>query len=336
MRFVTRMFVLVLVLACTVRGADPLPSWNEGAAKKAIADFVKAATDQTGPKFVPPEERIAAFDNDGTLWVEQPLYPQITFAIERVAEMAPQHPEWKEQEPFKAVLVHDREAIAGFNIQDFEKIIAATHSRITVTAFHDEVKDWLAAARHPRFQRPYTELVYRPMLEVLQYLRANGFKTYIVTGGGQDFVRVFADRIYGIPPEQVVGSAGRVKFEYAKDGKPELVKLPEVMLIDDKAGKPEGINLMIGRRPHAAFGNSAGDQQMLEYTQAGDKARLMVLVHHDDADREYAYGPDSKVGRFPKELMVQAKDRGWIVISMKKDWKVIFPWEKTPTGDVPR
>jgi phosphoglycolate phosphatase-like HAD superfamily hydrolase len=329
------MFVLVLVLVCTVRGADPLPSWNEGVAKKAVVGFVHAATDQASSKFVPPEERIATFDNDGTLWVEQPLYPQITFAIERVTEMATQHPEWKEQEPFKAVLAHDREAIAGFNIQDFEKIIAATHGKVTVASFQDEVKDWLATAKHPRFQRPYTELVYQPMLELLQYLRANGFKTYIVTGGGQDFVRVFADRIYGIPPEQVVGSAGKVKFEYAKDGKPVLVKLPEVVLINDKAGKPEGINLIIGRRPLAAFGNSAGDQQMLEYTQAGDGVRLMMLVHHDDADREYAYGPDSKVGRFPEELMAETRDRGWIVISMKKDWKVIFPSEKPKSGDLP-
>jgi phosphoglycolate phosphatase-like HAD superfamily hydrolase len=303
---------------------DPLPSWTDGPAKQAIVAFVNATTDKASPKFVPPEERIATFDQDGTLWVEQPIYTQVTFAIERVAALASKHPEWKEQEPFKAILTRDREAMAKFTLQDIEKIIAVTHSGMTVEEFQAIVKDWLAKAEHPRFKRPYTECIYQPMLEVMQHLRANGYKTYIVTGGGQEFVRVFAERVYGVPPEQVIGSAGKVKYEYGKDDKPLLVKLPEVLLLDDTTGKPEAINLIIGRRPVAAFGNSIGDQQMLEWTQAGDGARLMMLVHHDDAEREYAYGPDSKIGTFSEALMTEAKKRGWTVISMKNDWKRIF------------
>ena len=306
---------------------DPLPSWNEGPAKQAIVDFVRATTDKAGPKFVPPEARIATFDNDGTLWVEQPIYTQVTFAIDRVVALAPKHPEWKEQEPFKAILSRDRAAMAKFTLQDIEKIIAVTHSGMTVEAFAGIVKEWVAGAKHPRFKRPYTELVYQPMLEVMKYLRENGYRTYIVTGGGQEFVRVFAEPVYGVPPEQVIGSAGQTKYGYGKDGNSTLVKLPKVLLIDDKAGKPEAINLIIGRRPYAAFGNSTGDQQMLEWTQAGDGARLMVLVHHDDATREYAYGATSKIGSFPDSLMAEAKKRGWVVISMKNDWKRIFAFE---------
>jgi phosphoglycolate phosphatase-like HAD superfamily hydrolase len=316
----------------TVGGAqtanDPLPSWNDGAAKKAVMGFVAKVTKEGGPDFVPAGERIATFDNDGTLWVEKPIYTQLTFAIDRVAAMSAKHPEWKEQEPYKTILSRDREAMAKLTLEDIEKIVAATHSGMTVEMFQREVKNWLAEAKDARFKRIYTELVYQPMLEVMQYLRANGFKTYIVTGGGQEFVRAFAEKVYGVPPEQVIGSAGKVKYEYDKAGKPMLVKLPEVLLIDDKAGKPEAINLFIGLRPIASFGNSTGDQQMLEWTQAGKGARLMMLVHHDDAEREYAYGPDSKVGTFSDALMTEAKNQGWTVVSIKNDWKQIFSFEK--------
>ena len=323
------MMGMLLLLACAQAHAqtDPLPSWNDGPAKQAIVEFVRVTTDKASPKFVPPEDRIATFDNDGTLWVEQPIYTQMTFAIDRVVALAPKHPEWKEQQPFKAILTRDREAMAKFTLQDIEKIIAVTHSGMTVEAFAGIVKEWAAGAKHPRFKRPYTELVYQPMLEVMQYLRDSGYRTYIVTGGGQEFVRAIAQPVYGVPPEQVIGSAGQTKYGYAKDGQPMLVKIPKVLLVDDKAGKPEALNLIIGRRPYAAFGNSSGDQQMLEWTQAGDGARLMVLVHHDDATREYAYGAASKIGTFPDALMAEAKKRGWIVISMKSDWKRVFAFE---------
>src|SRR5262245_42314352 len=258
------------VAGATVRGDEPLSSWSDTAPKKAIIDFVERTTQEGSPDFVRPEERIATFDNDGTLWVEQPNYTQVIFAIDRVIALAPQHPEWRETEPFKSILAHDREAMLRFSIQDFEKVVAVTHSGMTVQQFQEIVKSWLAEAKHPRFKLPYTECVYQPMLELMQRLRNNGFKTYIVTGGGQEFVRAFAQQTYGVPPEQVVGSMGKVKYQYEKDGKPELVKLPEVLLIDDKTGKPEGINMVIGRRPQAAFGNSTGDQQMLEYTGAGN------------------------------------------------------------------
>jgi phosphoglycolate phosphatase-like HAD superfamily hydrolase len=319
---------------------DPLPSWNDGAAKKGILDFVTRVTKQDGPDFVPPAERIATFDQDGTLWCEQPIYTQVVFAIDRVKELAPKHPEWQTTEPFKSILAGDKQALYKFTIQDFAKVVAATHTGITVEEFQAIAKKWLATAEHPGFHRPYTDLIYQPMLELMAYLRANGFKTYIVTGGGQDFVRVYSERVYGVPPEQVVGSAAKTKYEYGKDGAPTLIKLPEILLIDDHAGKPEGIDLFIGRRPRAAFGNSTGDQQMLEWTQAGIDAktgavakigqgpRLMMLVHHDDAQREYAYGADSKVGTFSNALMDEAQDRHWFVISMKNDWKVIFPFEK--------
>jgi phosphoglycolate phosphatase-like HAD superfamily hydrolase len=315
------------VPAVSQPGADPLPSWNDGPAKNAVLDFVRAATDKGGPHLVPPGQRIATFDQDGTLWVEQPLYTQVMFALDRVKALAPKHPEWRDKEPFKSVLAGDHEALAKFTIQDFEIILAETHSGMTVDEFHTVVKDWLATARHPRFGRPYTELVYQPMLEVMGHLRANGFKTYIVTGGGQEFVRVYAEAVYGVPPEQVIGSAARTKYE-VRDGKPVLVKLPKVLLVDDKGGKPEGINLVIGRRPVAAFGNSDGDREMLEYAQGGG-GRLMMLVHHDDADREFAYGPRSKVGTFSDALTAEAKNRGWTVVSMKNDWKTVFP-ERTP------
>jgi phosphoglycolate phosphatase-like HAD superfamily hydrolase len=312
---------------------DPLPSWNDGAAKQAIVDFVRATTETAGAKFVPPEERIATFDQDGTLWVSHPMYSQVTYCLERVPALAEKKPELKKVEPFKTVLSGNREAIAKLPMKDLEKILVATLTGMSTDEFQAEVKQWLAEAKDPRWKKPYTELTYQPMQEVLKYLRANGFKTYIVTGGGQDFVRVYAEQTYGIPPEQVVGTMGGTKYGYGKDGKPFLTKEPKLLLNDNNAGKPEGIHLMIGRRPYAAFGNSPGDQQMLEYTKAGDGARLCMLVLHDDAKREYAYGPaqglpDTKVGTFPQALYDNAKKNGWTVISMKDDWKRIFSFEK--------
>jgi len=314
------------------KAPDPLPSWNEGPAKQAIVDFVKATTDQASPKFVPPEERIATFDQDGTLWVSHPMYTQVMYCLDRVSAVVKAKPELAKVEPFKTVLSGNREAMAKFSMKDLEKILAATLTGMSVAEFQAEAKKWIDTARDPRWQRPYTELTYLPMLELLKYLRANGYKTYIVTGGGQDFVRAYSERVYGIPPEQVVGTAGGTKYGYGKDGKPFLTKEPKLLLNDNFAGKPEGIHLMIGRRPHAAFGNSTGDREMLEYTGAGSGARLMMLVLHDDAKREYAYGPaqslpDTRVGTFTQALYDEAKKRGWTVISMKKDWKKIFAFE---------
>jgi phosphoglycolate phosphatase-like HAD superfamily hydrolase len=317
--------VVVFCVAAIGRAQDPLPSWNNTTPTQAMIAFVERLIKEGSPDFVKPEERISTFDNDGTLWVEQPNYTQVTFAIDEVLALAPQHPEWRETEPFKSILAHDREAMLNFSIQDFEKVVAVTHSGMTVQQFQEIVKKWLAKAKHPRFKRPYTECVYQPMIELMEYLRDNKFKTYIVTGGGQEFVRAFAQQTYGVPPEQVVGSMGKVKYEYDKNGNPELIKLREVLLVNDKTGKPEGINMVIGRRPQAAFGNSTGDQQMLEYTGADNGARLMMLVHHDDAEREYAYGAESKIGTFSDALMAEAKNKGWIVISKKDDWKTIFP-----------
>jgi phosphoglycolate phosphatase-like HAD superfamily hydrolase len=322
----------VLLLITLAQAQDPLPSWNEGPAKQAIVEFIRATTDKASPKFVPPEERIATFDQDGTLWVEHPMYTQVRFCLDRVPAVVKAKPELAKVEPFKTVLSGNRRAMAKLSMQDLEKILAATLTGMSVDEFYAEAKKWIETARDPRWKRHYTQLTYQPMLEVLNYLRANGYKTYIVTGGGQDFVRVYSERVYGIPPEQVVGTAGGTKFGYGKDGKPFLTKEPKLLLNDNFAGKPEGIHLMIGRRPHAAFGNSTGDRQMLEYTGAGDGARLMMLVLHDDAKREYAYGPaqglaDTRVGTFTKALYDEAKKNGWIVISMKKDWKKIFTWE---------
>ena len=312
---------------------DPLPSWNDGAPKQAILAFVHAVTDTSSSKFVPVEERIATFDQDGTTWVSHPMYTQVVYCLERVPDVVKAKPALAKLGPFKTVLSGDRAAMATLTMKDLEVILAATLSGMTVDDFRADVTKWLATAKHPRWNRPYTELVYQPMLELMQYLRSNGFKTYIVTGGGQDFVRVYAERVYGIPPEQVVGSMGGTKYGYAKDGTPTLTKEPRLLLNDDNAGKPEGIHMMIGRRPHAAFGNSTGDRQMLEYTGAGDGARLMMLVLHDDAEREYAYGPakglpDTKIGTFPQALYDEATRRGWSVISMKADWKRIFPFEQ--------
>ena len=310
----------------------PLASWNDGPAKQAILDFVRATTDRGSPKFVPPEDRIATFDQDGTLWVEHPIYSQVVYCLDRVAAVVEQKPELKKIEPFRTVLSGNRDAIAKLSLHDLEAILVATLTGMSVDTFEAEADKWLTTAKHPRWNRLYTELVYQPMLDVQQYLRDNGYKTYIVTGGGQDFVRVYAQRVYGIPPEQVVGTMGGTKFSYDKNGKPFLTKEPKLLLNDDKAGKPEGIHLMIGRRPHAAFGNSDGDREMLEYTGSGDGARLMMLVLHDDAQREYAYGParglpDTKVGTFSGALDAEAKKNGWTVISMKSDWKRIFPFD---------
>ena len=309
-----------------------LPSWNEGAAKTAIIEFVKATTDTASPKFVPPEARIATFDQDGTTWVSHPMYTQVMYCLDRVPAVVKAKPELKDVEPFKTVLSGNREAIAKLSMKDLYKILAATLTGMSVEQFSAEAKDWLATAKHPRWDRLYTELTYAPMLEVMRYLRANGYKTFIVTGGGQDFVRVYSERVYGIPPEQVVGTAGGTTYGYDKNGKPFLTKQPKLLLNDDNAGKPEGIHLMIGLRPYAAFGNSTGDRQMLEYTQAGDGARLAMLVLHDDDKREYAYGPaqelpDTKVGTFTQALYDEAKKKGWTVISMKNDWKRIFAFE---------
>jgi phosphoglycolate phosphatase-like HAD superfamily hydrolase len=321
-----------LASAQTATSGGLLPSWNGGAAKQAIFDFVRATIDRSSPSYVFPEERIAVFDQDGTLWVEHPMYTQVVYCLERVPAVVAKKPELRNAQPFKTVLSGNREAIAKLTIRDLEKILATTLTGMTVEEFNAESKKWLETARHPRWNRPYTELVYQPMLEVLRYLRDNAYKTYIVTGGGQDFVRVYAEKVYGIPPEQVVGTAGETKYAYASDGKPFLTKDPKLLLNDNNAGKPEGIHLMIGRRPYAAFGNSTGDRQMLEWTAAGAGARLKMLVLHDDAVREYAYGPaaglpDSKVGTFTPALYDEAKRNGWTVISMKNDWRRIFAFE---------
>ena len=286
---------LVLLLPLMVARAapaqtDPLPSWNDGEAKQAIVKFVQAVTDRGGAQHVAPEARIATFDNDGTLWSEQPMYFQGLFAFDRVKALAPKHPEWKTRQPFKGILENDMKAIAAAGEKGLAEVVAVTHSGMTTDEFAQTVKDWLAQAKHPRFKRGYSELVFQPMLEMLAYLRANGFKTFIVSGGGVDFMRVFTERVYGIPPEQVVGSVGETRLEM-RDGTPVLLKLPKINLVDDKAGKPVGIHRFIGRRPILAFGNSDGDQQMLQWTAAGDGARFMGLVHHTDAQREWAYPP---------------------------------------------
>jgi hypothetical protein len=310
--------------AVIARAADPLPSWNDTAPKKAIVAFVERVTKEGSSDFVPVPERIATFDNDGTLWCEQPLYFQFLFALDRVKALAPQHPEWKTKEPFASLLKGDvKGALAGGEHAMLE-IMMVTHAGMTTAEFEKIVTDWIATAKHPKFKRPYTECIYQPMVELLAYLRANGFKTFIVSGGGIEFMRPWTEKVYGIPPEQVVGSSIKTKYEM-RDGKPVLMRLPEINFVDDKTGKPVGINSHIGRRPIAAFGNSDGDQQMLEWTQAGSGARLRMLVHHDDAVREFAYGAESKIGTFSDALMAEAKKDDWTVISMKDDWKTIFP-----------
>jgi phosphoglycolate phosphatase-like HAD superfamily hydrolase len=331
-RFVRRyLLAAFLTIGCfgpaPAQTSDPLPSWNDGAAKKSIADFVAHVTTPGAPDFVAPAERIATFDNDGTLWTEQPMYFQGLFAFDRIKAMAPQHPEWQTTQPFKAVLDNDMAALAATGEKGIAEIVAVTHSGMSTDQFKHIVLEWLATARHPRFHRPYTDLVYQPMLELLAYLRGNGFKTFIVSGGGIEFMRPWTEKIYGIPPEQVVGSSGVVKFDIGPDGKPVLIKEPKIEFIDDGPGKPVGINRFIGRRPVFAFGNSDGDLQMLQWTAAGDGARFGGLVHHTDAMREYAYDRDSHVGKLDKALDAAAAN-SWTVVDMKNDWKTIYPWQK--------
>ena len=325
----TFIFCLILILIASIHAQaerDPLASWNDGTAKQSIVDFVAAVTDKGGSDYVPPAERIAVFDNDGTLWSEKPAYFQLLFAIDRIKALAPQHPEWKTQQPFKAVLENDIKALAASGEKGLIQLVMASHAGMTTDEFEQIVTDWLVKARHPKFKRPYSDLVFQPMLELLAHLRANGFKTFIVSGGGIEFMRPFTEKVYGIPPEQVIGSSIKTKFEM-RDGRPVLVREPEIFFIDDKAGKPVGIQKFIGRRPIAAFGNSDGDFQMLQWAAAGSGKRLMLIVHHTDAEREWAYDRKSPIGRLDKALD-EANARGWTVVDMKKDWKVIYPFEK--------
>jgi hypothetical protein len=312
---------------------DPLPAWNESAGKRAIMTFVQTTTDPASRDFVPAPDRIATFDQDGTLWVEHPMYTPVVYCLDRVPALVRAKPELANVEPFKTVMTGNLEAIARLPMPELQKILAATLTGMSVDQFQTQVKLWIDSARDPRWKRPYTELAYEPMTEVLNFMRAKGYRTYIVTGSGQDFVRVYAGKTFGIPPEQVVGTAGATKFEYGENGEPFLVKTPKLLLNDNNAGKPEGIHMMIGRRPYASFGNSTGDRQMLEYTKAGKGRRLAVLILHDDATREYAYGPaqglpETKVGTFTQALYDEAKKDGWVVVSMKNDWKRIFAFER--------
>jgi hypothetical protein len=305
---------------------DPLPSWNDGASKSSITNFVARVTTQGGPDFVPPDQRIATFDNDGTLWIEQPMYVQFAFILDRVKALAPQNPAWKTKQPFKAVLDGDMKALAASGEKGLVELMAVTHAGMTEGEFARIVTDWLGTARHPKFNRPYTELIYQPMLEVLAYLRGNGFKTFIVSGGGIEFMRPWTERVYGIPPEQVVGSSIKTRFQM-RDGRPELFRLPQINFIDDKAGKPVGISQHIGRRPIAAFGNSDGDLQMLQWaTMSGSGARLGLIVHHTDAEREYAYDRKSHVGKLDVALDAAAVNK-WTLADMKKDWKRVFAFQ---------
>jgi phosphoglycolate phosphatase-like HAD superfamily hydrolase len=338
MRTVTYRSTVAALLGCVLAvtaasaQADPLPSWNDGSAKIAIVNFVQGTTTPGGTNFVPVEERVATFDQDGTLWVEHPVYSQLIYIFDRVPALVKADPKLANVEPFKTVMSRNMAAISKLTMPDLEKLAGATLSGMTMDDFHAQVAAWIAQAEDPRWHKHYTDLTYQPMKEVMAYLRANGYKTYIVTGGGQDFVRTYAEATYGVPPEQVIGTAGAVKYVYPNDGTPHLVKLPKLIVNDNDAGKPEAIHLEIGRRPFAAFGNSTGDQQMLEYTKGGTGMRLSMIVLHDDATREYAYGPatglpDSKVGTFTQGLYDEAMRSGWVVISMKKDWKKIFSWE---------
>jgi len=324
----------LLLLACPSPGpetaeAEPakpaLPSWNEGAAKQAIRDFVGRVTDPSGPDFLPEPERVAVFDNDGTLWAEHPVYFQLAFAVDRVHALAAGHPEWRERQPYRAILENDSERLGKMTEAELVEVVMATHAGMTADEFARIVGNWLDAARHPRFDRPFTECAYQPMLELLRFLRDNGFKTFIVSGGGIDFMRVFSEEVYGIPPEQVVGSMGGLRFEMGDDG-PALVREPGLFFIDDKADKPVGIHRHIGRRPVLAFGNSDGDLQMLQYTEGGPGPALMLLVRHDDAEREWAYDRESPIGHLDKALD-EAAARGWTVVSMKNDWNRVFFWE---------
>jgi len=314
--------LIVLLLCGLAQAQDPLGSWNEGPSKKAIVEFVKKVTDKNSKAFVPAKERIAVFDNDGTLWVEHPMYVQLSFALDRIKELAPQHPEWKTKQPFKAVLEGDMKALEALGEKGVAEIIMTTHAGMTTAEFDEIALKWITTARHPKFKVPYTQLVYQPMVELLEFLRSNDFRTFIVSGGGIEFMRPWAQKSYGIPPAQVVGSSIKLKYEL-RDGKPELLRLPEINFIDDKEGKPIGIQSHIGIRPIAAFGNSDGDYQMLEWTTAGTGLRLGMIVHHTDAKREYAYDRQTAFGKLDKALDA-ANSHGWVVINMQKDWKTIF------------
>ncbi len=312
-----------MLAACqATQAGDPLPSWNAGASKSAIVDFVNRVTDESSPDYRPADDRVAVFDNDGTLWAERPFYFQLAYALDRVRAMAPEHPEWRSQDALRAVMEDDQAAMAGFGLPQLMEIVAATHSGMTTDEFHAAAREWQESALHPRFNRRYTELTYVPMVELLQYLRDNGFQTWIVSGGGIEFLRVFAEEAYGIPPQQVVGSS--TQAEYRSDpSAPVIVKRPELGSVDDKAVKPVNINLHIGRRPILAFGNSDGDFEMLEYTTTGDGARLGLILHHDDAEREYAYDRESHIGRLVRGLD-EAEERGWILVSMERDFRTVF------------
>jgi hypothetical protein len=303
---------------------DPLPSWNDGQVKSAIIDFVRRTTSQGSPGFVAPELRIDVFDNDGTLWTEQPFYFQLAFALDQIKAQAPKHPEWKNKQPFKGLIEGDLKSALSTGMKGLEQILASTHAGMTTDEFAKSVTAWTQTAKHPRFHRPYTELVYQPMLELLSYLRANGFKTFIVSGGGVEFMRPWMEKVYGIPPEQVVGSSGIVKFVMGNDGRPQLLKTAKIEFVDDGPGKPVGIDRFIGRKPIFAFGNSDGDLQMLQWTMAGEGLHFAGLVHHTDAEREYAYDRQSKIGKLNKALD-EATAKNWTIVDMKKDWKVIFP-----------
>jgi hypothetical protein len=331
LRTVLILALLIIPMGCLrdesqsdeIRPDNPLPSWNEGPARTEVLDFVARVTDPASNEFVPEAERIATFDNDGCLWSEQPMYFQLIFAVDRVRALAPDHPEWSDTQPFKAVLEGDMEALAASGEHGLLELVMATHPGMTTEEFEAVATEWLATARHPTTGKLYTEMVYQPMLELLDHLRANGFKTYIVSGGGIEFMRPWTEAVYGIPPEQVVGSSIKTVYE-VRDGVPSIVRLPEINFIDDKAGKPVGIHRHIGRRPIAAFGNSDGDFQMLEWTTSGDGARLGVIIHHTDADREWAYDRESHVGRLDRGLD-EAAERGWVVVDMKGDWASIYP-----------
>ncbi|MDH1010093.1 haloacid dehalogenase-like hydrolase [Pseudomonas nicosulfuronedens] len=320
------MLLLLLGVSFVARAADELPSWNDGPSRQAIVDFVGAVTQEGGKDFVPPAERIAVFDNDGTLWSEQPMYFQVLFALDEVRRQAPQHPAWKEKQPFKAVLEGDHKALADSGMQGILAIVAATHSGVSTDEFIANARRWLASARHPRSHKPYTEMVFQPMLELLGYLRANGFKTYIVSGGEVAFMRAFAEEVYGIPPEQVIGTTLGSRFE-DRNGQLSILRLPKLVHNDDGPGKPESIDSIIGRRPILAFGNSDGDLQMLQWTAAGKGPHFAGLVHHTDGKREWAYDRQSKVGRLDKALDM-AKSKDWVVVDMATEWKRIYPFDQ--------
>jgi phosphoglycolate phosphatase-like HAD superfamily hydrolase len=330
MKLIRSTFALLAVVLAghtTTQAQDPLPSWNDGKAKQSIVEFVAKVTKEGSPGFVPPNERIATFDNDGTLWAEQPMYFQLLFALDRAKALAPQHPEWKTKEPFASLLKGDPKGVLAGGEKAIFQLIVATHTGMSTEEFEQIVTDWIATAKHPKTGRLLTEMIYQPMVELLAYLRANGFKTFIVSGGGIEFMRPWTEKIYGVPPEQVVGSSVKTQYEMREKNKPVLMRLPEMNFIDDKTGKPVGINEHIGRRPIAAFGNSDGDQQMLEWTTAGNGARFALIVHHDDAGREWAYDRKSQIGTLDK-AWDEAIAKGWTVVSMKDDWKQIFPFEK--------